>query len=204
MNRAAPSVWYASFREVLRSSPVADQLRAAADGALLRPWTELLTGVVAEACRASGWVCAAKHTGDRPLPVPRDEYLGIDLLAFKSGSGWRPPVAAFELENSPRDALVAYALWKACMVDSSLAGVFCYRRSDDQVLALLRYLQDEVLRRAMPTPSVLLVVGTRAAAGTFPDGYFRPLTWDSKRGALSSISARASERRIASIDGGKS
>ena len=46
----------------------------------------------------------------RPLPVGRDEYLGVDVLAFERGVGWRLPVAAFELENSARGHLVAYAL----------------------------------------------------------------------------------------------
>ncbi len=176
--------WYGCFREALRSSPFAEQLKAAADGARLGPWTELLTGAVVDVCHGVGWTCAAKRAGDRPLPIERDEYLGIDVLAFQPGAGWRPPLAAFELENSRSDPLVAYALWKACTVGAPVACLFCYRRSADAIGSLMAFLQAEVLGRLPAPHEVLVVVGTRATAETFPDGYFRPFSWDGRSGRL--------------------
>jgi hypothetical protein len=160
---------------------LSDQLRSAADGARLGPWTELLTSVVVEASTKMGWTCAAKRAAVGPLPVGRGEYLAIDVLAFGPGDGWRPPIAAFELENSPRDSLVAYALWKACMVRVQMAVLFCYRPSGDSAGTLTSFLQRDVLARLPASEAILVVVGTRARAETFPDGYFRPFCWQSER-----------------------
>lgn len=113
-----------------------------------------------------------------PLPVPRAEYLGIDVLAFDSGTGWRRPVAAFELENSERDDLVSYALWKACTVSVPLATVLCYRRRPEEVGALMELLGREVLAPLAPEAEVVVVVGTRSTARLFPDGFFRRFRWD--------------------------
>jgi hypothetical protein len=187
--------WYDAFRVSLRTSLLADQLRSAADGARLGPWTELLTGLVVEVSSAKGWACAAKRTAVGPLPVGRGEYLAIDVLAFEPGAAWRPPVAAFELENSQRDNYVAYALWKACTVRADLAVLFCYRPTGEGVGALTSLLQRDVLAQIPLPPAVLVVVGTRADAITFPDGYFRPFRWQAdKRSLVSFSSARTSSQ----------
>jgi hypothetical protein len=133
-----------------------------------------------QACGTLGWPCAARSVGGKPLPVRRDEYLGIDVLAFGPGEGWRPPLAALELENSSRRDLVAYALWKACNVRVRLSGLFCYRLHPEQVGSMVTMLQDDVLRRLRPAAEVLVVVGTRSSADTFPDGYFRPFSWNAQ------------------------
>jgi hypothetical protein len=98
------AVWDA-LRAAMRDPTLAPQLQAAADGAHLRLWTELLTPVVVRACTHLGWICASKGTPSVPLPIKRAEYLGIDVLAFPLGQGWRSPVAAFELENAQRGDL---------------------------------------------------------------------------------------------------
>ncbi len=170
--------WYEVFRTTLRRPTWASQLASAADGARLRLWTELLTAVVVEACRGLGLRCAAKGIGDRPLPIPREEYLGVDVLAFPAGEGWRSPVAAFELENAQRDEAVAYALWKLCTVACPFRCLLCYRRVAGERSPLLRLLSEAVLRNVSPEGEILVVVGTRAAASTFPDGYFRPFRWE--------------------------
>ncbi len=179
-----PVVWYGAFRRTLRRPAWATQLASAADGARLKPWTELLTAVVVEACHELGLTCAAEAVGDRPLPVPRDEYLGVDVLAFPPGKGWRRPVAAFELENSQRDEVVAYALWKLCAVACPLRCLLCYRRRGEDRPALLRRLRDEVVAPLAPEGELLVVVGTRASAPAFPDGYFWPFRWDAARREL--------------------
>jgi len=181
--------WYGAFRASLRTSALAEQLRSAADGARLGPWTELLTAVVVEASSAMGWACAARRTAVGPLPVGRGEYLAIDALAFKAGAGWRPPVAAFELENSQRDSYVAYALWKACTVRADMAAMFCYRPTGERVGELTTLLQRDVLTRIPVPPTVLVVVGTRADANTFPDGYFRPFRWHADKRSLVSLAS---------------
>jgi hypothetical protein len=172
----ASRVW-AAVRGAVRSSTLGPQLRGAADGARLRPWTELLTAAVVQGSESLGWRCAARWVSPGPLGVARGEYLAIDVMAFGPGDGWRRPVAAFELENSPRDDLVAYALWKACMVRTDLACLFCYR-PPEAIGSAVRMLQRDVLRPMAPDAEVLVVLGTRAAADTFPDGYFRPFVWD--------------------------
>ena len=127
------------------------------------------------------------------MPVRRAEYLGIDVLAFDSGAGWRLPVAAFELENSPRDDFVGYALWKACSVRAELACLFCYRRNPEQIPALVKDLQ-RVLADIGPESAVRVIVGTRASAGTFPDDYFRPFSWNQDARQLVALPAAVAVR----------
>jgi hypothetical protein len=178
-----PAVW-TEIRRAIRDPLLAPQLQAAADGVRLRPWTDLMTAAVVNACDALGWVAAARSLRPGPLGVARGEYLAIDVLAFEEGDGWRPPVAAFELENSPRDDLVAYALWKACMIRASLSILICYRRRPGEVGSLTDMLERDVLTPLRPQSQATVVVGTRAAAETFPDGYFRPFVWDAQAGRL--------------------
>lgn len=170
--------FYSALREVMRDPALGTQLRAAADGARLRPWTELLTEAAARACTHMGWASAAKVTGSRPLPIGRDEYLGIDVMAFEPGDGWRRPVAAIELENAGDVPRIAYSLWKACSVRAPLSVLVCYRRRPEDIPRLVAHFTKEVLEPIRPESEVLIIVGTRDAAGTFPDGYFRPFRWD--------------------------
>ncbi|MCS7007833.1 MAG: hypothetical protein NZL88_09795 [Gaiellaceae bacterium] len=170
----------AAFRSLLLADrELAANLRDAAQGLILRPWTELLTTAVARACQRQGWEVAAKNVGRPTLPYPRFEYLGIDVTAFSPGTGWRPSLAAFELENANAFAKVAYSLWKVATVKTQLAGLFCFRRSPDEVPTFVARLARDVLLHLPPlTGELVLVVGTRSSADTFPDGYFRPFCWD--------------------------
>ncbi len=122
---------------------------------------------------------AARGQMSRILPIPRQEYLGLDVLAFpKRGSPrWTKPVMAFELENSPHEAAIAYALWRVCMVRVAWGGVFCYQREPDQVGEIPRALAD-LVRALAPDMELMVVVGTRSCAEDFPDGFFRPYRWD--------------------------
>lgn len=169
-----------AFRSLLVSDrDLAENLKGAAHGYVLRPWTELLTAAVARACSNLGWEVAAKGVGRSPLPFPGFECLGIDITAFEPGNGWRPAIAAFELENANSLDKVAYSLWKVASVKTRLAGLFCFRREPSEIGAFVAQLADEVLRR-LPTPTgeVLVIAGTRSSAETFPDGYFRVFEWD--------------------------
>jgi|UniRef100_A0A7C2B869 hypothetical protein len=171
--------WFDAFRRQVRRNPWADGLREAALTGVLGRWTALLTDVVAKVCEELGFRVAARGQTSRILPISRQEYLGLDVLAFPAGesSWWVRPVMAFELENRTRVASIAYALWKVCMVRVAWGGVFCYRKDPDQIGELLRILT-EVVRAVTPSMDLLVVVGTRCRAEDFPDGFFRAYRWD--------------------------
>jgi hypothetical protein len=180
------SEFLTAFRTLLVSDRgLAENLKGAAQGYVLRPWTELLTTAVARACDRLGWEVAAKGVGRSPLPFPRFECLGLDVTAFERGTGWRPPVTAFELENANAFDKVAYSLWKVVSVKTQLAGLFCFRREPSEIGMFVARLAEETLR-ALPPPTgeLIVVVGTRAAADTFPDGYFRVFEYDGQAGRL--------------------
>lgn len=97
---------------------VAVPLRDAALAGRLGDWTRSLTRVVVAACARMGWQAAAKDHRSPFLPVPRSEYLALDVVAFDpvEAGRWRFPLAAIELENQRDDDYVAYALWKVLCV----------------------------------------------------------------------------------------
>ena len=96
----------------------------------------------------------------------------------------RFPVGVFELENSPVDDFVAYALWKVLCVRASLRVVFCYRGDASQGAEMVRHLADQVIQ-AMEIPTrmriggeTLVVVGSRSETAIFPYGFFKDWTLD--------------------------
>jgi hypothetical protein len=123
---------------------------------------------------------ARGHKSDL-LPVPRSEYLALDVVAFEIAGDrrWRFPVGVFELENSPVDDLVAYSLWKVLCVRANLRVVFCYRRDATAGAELVRHLADQVVQAMeIPTRSglggeTLVIVGSRNETATFPYGFFK-------------------------------
>jgi hypothetical protein len=172
--------WQAAFITAVRRHRSAVPLRDAALRGQLGAWTQALTGVVVDTCVSLGWNASARwHPSDR-LPVPRSEYLALDVMAFASGDGlWQFPIAVFELENSKDDDRIAYSLWKLLCVRADLRVVFCYRQNADLAPTLIRYLRDEVVgaltiteRMALPGETVI-VVGSRAESETFPYGFFK-------------------------------
>lgn len=177
--------WYFRMRQVICRREFAEELRTAALANHLGQWTRVLTGAVVETCHACGWRASAKEHAAEVLPVPRQEYLGLDVIAFDSGSPevaprWRLPVAVFELENRDSLDIIAYSLWKVMVVRCGLRGVFCYRRQPEQVPQLVTSLRQMVVDSQAQTDEtpLLLVVGTRSKAGMFPDGFFQPYFWD--------------------------
>jgi len=178
--------WYYALRKVICQDNFAEPLREATLAHHLGQWTRVLTRAVVETCRSYGWMASAKEHEAEVLPVRRQEYLGLDVIAFdkespRSASGWRLPVAVFELENREDEDFIAYSLWKVMAIRCAWRGVFCYRRQSGKVPALAASLVPVVnaleVSRNEENP-LLLVVGTRSKAGMFPDGFFQPYYWD--------------------------
>ena len=172
--------------DTVRTHEASTALRDAAQSGQLKNWTQALTGVVVGTFQSIGWRGAAKgHRADL-LPIPREEYLALDAVAFEpAGDGrWQFPVAVFELENSPADDLVAYSLWKVLCVRARLRVVFCYRRDASQGSELVRHLSEQVLQpmdighRATIGGETLLIVGSRSETATFPYGFFKDWSLD--------------------------
>lgn len=173
--------WFGTFMDTVRTHEASTALRDAAQSGKLKKWTQALTGVVVGTFQSSGWRGAAKGHRSGLLPVPREEYLALDVVAFDpAGNGrWQFPEAVFELENSPADDLVAYSLWKVLCVRARLRVVFCYRRDASQGAELVHRLGEQVVQpmdigdRANIGGETLLVVGSRSETATFPYGFFK-------------------------------
>jgi hypothetical protein len=178
--------WFGAFMETVTTHEAAAPLREATERGELKHWTEALTGIVVGTFLKMGWRGAARGHRSDLLPVPRSEYLALDVVAFEIAGDrrWRFPVGVFELENSPVDDLVAYSLWKALCVRASLRVVFCYRRDAGEGAELVRHLSDEVVKsmeitaRSSLGGETLVIVGSRSDAATFPYGFFKDWTLD--------------------------
>src|SRR5438552_3432966 len=106
--------WFAVFMEAVKTHEASTTLRETMQMGVLKDWTQALTGIVIDTFGEMGWRGAARAHKSDLLPVSRSEYLALDVVAFETigDRRWRFPLAAFELENSPADDFVAYALWK--------------------------------------------------------------------------------------------
>lgn len=184
------SDWYVRFLETLQTDEAAAPLRDAAMRGQLGKWTQALTSLTCQTCGHMGWHASAKGHISTILPVPRSEYLSLDVVAFESVGErrWRFPVAVFELENSKKDDLVAYSLWKILCVRAKLRVLFCYRQDAEEGNALVRYLSEQVAHamelqdRTALMGDTLLVVGSRSESTTFPYGFFKNWLFDTNVG----------------------
>jgi hypothetical protein len=182
--------WYAKFMDTVRNHDASVALREAALNAQLGPWTQALTTVVVGTCEEIGWKSAARGHRSRLLPVPRQEYLGLDAVAFEPAGDrrWRFPVAVFELENSLADDRVAYSLWKVLCVRALLRVVFCYREDSAAGSRLVRHLGTEVSQAVKDTDrrrlggDTLVIVGSRNESRTFRYGFFKEWLFDANLG----------------------
>lgn len=162
--------------ESVKGHEASTLLRDSAIQGHLQKWTETLTAVVVASCARQGWKGAARGHRSTLLPISRQEYLGLDVVAFDLGGvrQWRLPHAIFEFENSKADNLAAYSLWKVLCVRGKLRAVFCYRRDREQGIKLVRYLTNSVLsemaieERTGLGGENLLVTGCRNEADTSP------------------------------------
>ncbi|MDO9098116.1 MAG: hypothetical protein Q7U60_08345, partial [Candidatus Methanoperedens sp.] len=172
--------WQEAFLKTVQQHENALPLKEAALQERLGDWTKELTSVVVATCEVMGWQASAKDHRLDMLPVPRSEYLALDVMAFARGEKrWRFPAAIFELENSKNDDNIAYSLWKTICVKADLRVVFCYRRNSDEGSDLVRFLRDEVVhamdleKRIKLEGKTIVVVGSRNDSATFPYGFFK-------------------------------
>ena len=187
--------WFAKFMETVRRHDASAALRDAALMAELGPWTRALTTIVVASCEEMGWKSAARGHRSSLLPAPREEYLGLDVVAFEPAGDrrWRFPVAAFELENSLADDRVAYSLWKVLCVRTQLRVVFCYRQDAAEGSKLVRHLSSEIAQainapeRTALEGETLVVVGSRNESRTFPYGFFKDWLFDLNLGRFGRV-----------------
>lgn len=168
-----------AFFSIVQEDELATELKQASAIADLARWTQALTHATVKTCDVIGLKASAKGHKLELLPIHRNEYLALDVMAFAEGEKrWSFPVAVMELENSSWEDQIAYSLWKVLSVRADLRIVFCYRRNEEEIPALLRHLKEEVIAamgltgRVKLEGSNLLVVGSRSESGTFPYGYF--------------------------------
>lgn len=183
-------LWYGKFMETVQRHESSAALREAAIQGQLGKWTKALTGVVCSTCEAMGWKAAAKGSRSTLLPVPRQEYLALDVVAFEPAGDrrWRFPVAAIELENSRKDDKVAYSLWKVLCTRADLRIVFCYRKDVAEGISLVKHLSEQVAaamgvqERTQIGGETMLIVGSRNESATFPYGFFKERQFDKNLG----------------------
>ncbi len=183
--------WQEAFLKTVQQHENALPLKEAALQERLGDWTKELTSVVVATCEVMGWQASAKDHRLDMLPVPRSEYLALDVMAFARGEKrWRFPAAIFELENSKNDDQIAYSLWKTICVKADLRVVFCYRRNSDEGSDLVRFLRDEVVhamdleKRIKLEGKTIVVVGSRNDSTTFPYGFFKWWSLDINTGTF--------------------
>lgn len=196
-NDANITDWINTFMQQLQLRDVAEPLREAAVLGNLSEWTRLLTDAVVASCRQLGWPAAGKGHRLKLLPQHQQEYLGVDVMAFPSGTGdgppaWPFPLAVFELENQSERA--TYSLWKVICVRAELRVVFTYRNDPTQVRELVQSIKNEVIdgysteQRQTLDDRTLLVTGTRGEGETFPYGFFKFWRLNTNVGAFEKIS----------------
>lgn len=159
---------------------LATELRESSLAAELGRWTAALTRAVVQSFDALDMPAAGKGHRCSALPVRRQEYLALDVTAFRSEpTGWQFPAAVCELENATDDTRIAYSLWKVLCVRTDLRAVFCYRPGFDAAPGLLAELAGTVVA-ALPIEDrvrlrgdTLVVIGSRSEASTFPYGFFQ-------------------------------
>lgn len=182
--------WRNAFFARMQAHEIAQPLREAALAGRLGDWTGSLTSAVVQSCSDLGWTAAARGHLVDVLPVPRNEYLALDVMAFQPsvGSRWPLPVAAFELENSPDNERVAYALWKLLCIRVPLRILFAYRKESAEGSLLAGYLSDDVVgslsitERTQIGGDTCVLIGSRAEGETFPYSYFKEWVLDGNIG----------------------
>jgi len=190
MPDALAPVWYGKFMDIVQRHESSTLLKDAAIRGQLGRWTTALTAVVCSTCESMGWKAAAKGNRSTLLPVVRQEYLALDVVAFEPAGDrrWRFPIAAIELENSGEDDRVAYSLWKVLCTRAELRIVFCYRKGAAEGSTLVRHLSEQIAlavgikERTRIGGETMLIVGSRDESATFPYGFFKEWRFDMNLG----------------------
>ena len=178
--------WRTAFREIIREPSVASPLKDASLAGDLTAWTTSLTAAVVAACQKCDWQATAKKHSSRVLPQSGQEFLGIDVMAFPSGQtieatlqSWPLPLAAFELENVPKQERIEYSLWKVLCLRTRLRVVFAYRSDWEQANQLVHAMGDTVIGRMTIEEreaihgETAVIIGGRNEGETFPHGFFK-------------------------------
>jgi len=180
MDKELLKKWKELFYSVIDDVTVSDELKKAVFQNNLGEWTKILTDVVVETSKKMGWVSCARNNKAEILPISRNEYLTIDVVSFpKSNCEWKFPVAAIELENSNKNDIIAYSLWKVICIRVRFRLVYCYRQNKKEVSSLIGYLNKNVLscipvaERQQIKGLLGIVIGCRDEINTFPYRYFR-------------------------------
>ncbi len=162
------------------SADFSEELKESSLTGNLSEWTRILTDVVVSVCEKNNWAAAARGHKLTLLPESREEYLGIDVMAFeKTEHPWLFPQAAIELENSAQNDKISYSLWKVLNVKAKLRIVFCYRPQAQEGTRLVRHLEKQVVasvginRRSELEGETMVVIGYRDRAKTFPYSFFK-------------------------------
>ena len=172
--------WKDGFLDAVQQGDIAPMLKHASLVADLTKWTEFLTHGVVRTCEGMGWVAAAKGHKLDVMPEEKHEFLGIDVMGFEPRDPkWLFPAAAIELENNQKDDRIAYSLWKVLNVRTPFRVVYCYRPDAEAGPALVKQLGKDVIGsmdvddRLKLSGEIVVVVGYRDQAGTFPYQFFR-------------------------------
>jgi hypothetical protein len=183
-----------AFMRTVQQPGYSEPLRDAALEVRLGDWTKALTSAVVATCAVMGWQASAKGHYLQMLPIARNEYLALDVMAFEDGSKrWKFPITVIELENSRDDDRIAYSLWKIVCVRAYLRMVFCYRKSADEGSRLLKALREEVIQamelnhRISLQRETLVVVGSRDSSAAFPYGFFKWWRLNTNTGTFASL-----------------
>lgn len=181
--------WKSAFFKIIEQPDISSKLSESSLTEKLADWTSTLTTACVSTCEVLGWRASAKGHLCELLPVKRNEYLALDVMALPdSDKKWRFPVAVFELENSFGNDQIAYSLWKLLCVRADLRIVFCYRKTATDGSALVKYLQDDVIPamgisgRLRLSGETVIVVGSRDDAGIFPYKFFKWWNLDKNTG----------------------
>jgi hypothetical protein len=182
--------WRRQFMQTVQEYDLAQELKTASRQGK-RAWTKGMTNAAVQACAAMGWEGSAQGYKQTTLPQSRSEYLNVDVTAFTPGpQRWLFPTAVMELENRQDDDYIAYNLWKLLCIRTDLRVLYCYRPEAEQGAALTQMLSREVIgaftlqQRAALEGETVVVVGSHAAAETFPYGFFRWWRLDKNVGRL--------------------
>ncbi|MCU1304907.1 MAG: hypothetical protein JWQ87_5191 [Candidatus Sulfotelmatobacter sp.] len=195
MSNALAPMWYEKFMETVQRHESSPLLKDSAIRGQLGNWTTALTGVVCSTCEAMGWKAAAKGNRSTLLPIARQEYLALDVVAFEPAGDrrWRFPIAAIELENKREDDFVAYSLWKVLCTRADLRIVFCYRKDSAKGVTLVRHLSEqvatamEIQKRSQIGGETMLIVGSKNESATFPYGFFKEWQFDTNLGRFGRV-----------------
>ncbi len=81
--------WREEFFKIVVSDKFAEDLKESSLLGNLKEWTKSLTDVVVSVCERNNWIAASKGHRLTKMPESREEYLGIDVMAFEVSSGRR-------------------------------------------------------------------------------------------------------------------